>query len=163
MAAPMVHRSSLARDWISAPAVTCAAAVGMPDFWTHVLGWGSNLQFCSDPRCCSQILNLLRHTENSYIFNAYSHFLIWTPGLFGDSGVSYTFLYSQFKCRIQPVNTWLLLPGWQLPSLSLSFLKSDNWRVRNGQKCTDFSALALAGIKSHLLKLIFDKARQNAS
>ena len=45
-----------------------------------VLGWGSNLHLCSNPRCCSQIPNPLHHRGNSRrSFESFEITLIYQP------------------------------------------------------------------------------------
>ena len=64
MATLAAYGSSHARDWIQAATVTYAPAVATPDPLTHCAGQGSNWHFCSNPSCCSLILNPLCHSRN---------------------------------------------------------------------------------------------------
>ena len=67
MAARMAYRSPQGRDWIWATAATYTAAVAMPDPFDPLDG-ESNPHLHSNLRGCSQILNLLCHSENYYNF-----------------------------------------------------------------------------------------------
>ena len=54
----------LARDWIWATAVTYTAILATP----HPLTQGLNLHLCSNLSHCSQILNPLCHSRNSFVW-----------------------------------------------------------------------------------------------
>ena len=63
MATPTVYRSSQARDWIWATAVTQAAGKATQAPLPTVLGQGWKPHLCSDPSFCSWILNPLCHWQ----------------------------------------------------------------------------------------------------
>ena len=59
--------------WGLNPSCSCGTVIS---FLPPVLDWGSNLCLCSNPSLCSQILNPLYHSRNSYVSLGLSSF-VW--------------------------------------------------------------------------------------
>ena len=66
MVTPMAYGGSRAREWIGAIALTYATAAAIPDPLTHCVRLG--IEPMPPQRLCSQILNSLHNSRNSWDF-----------------------------------------------------------------------------------------------